>query len=98
MLTDIGEAPFDASPVLYDSTLGLVAAVPGWLGSFGVGPAPHQEIERIDPRSGSFTHVASPIRGATANFEANVDYDGSLYVLAENAAGTNMVLYRVRLA
>jgi hypothetical protein len=95
--SNIGEGPTDAPPVLYARGNELVAALPGWLGTVGTGGAPSQQVVTLDPTSGGFSEVstfATPTQGVV---QANVVYDGALYVLVSSQGSANAMLYRVPL-
>ena len=92
--TNIGEGPSDAPPVLDDPGLGLVYVWPGWLRTLVAG-APEQEVLKINTSTGR----SSKLIGFTTplgSLEANVVYNGALYVLVGTALA-HATLYRVQL-
>jgi hypothetical protein len=93
--SDIGEGASDEQPVLDVSGIGLVAAKPGWLGTVGTGGASSETVIKLDPTSGGFSNVVSfPTQQGVV--EANIVYDGALYLLVSPGMGsTKTVLYRV---
>jgi len=75
--SDIGEGPFDAAPVLFAGGVGLVAAVPGWLGS-GAATTAYEQVVRLDPVTGRSSHLVASEAVRLLDLEANVIFDGSL--------------------
>ena len=75
--SDIGEGPFDAAPVLFAGGVGLVAAVPGWLGS-GAATTAYEPVVRLDPVTGRSSHLVASEAVRLLDLEANVIFDGSL--------------------
>jgi hypothetical protein len=92
--TNIGEGPSDAPPVLDDPGLGLVYAWPGWMRTL-VGGATEQQILKINTATGR----SSKLIGFTTPFgslQANVVYNGVLYLLVGAQALAHATLYRVK--
>ncbi len=92
--TNYGEGPSDAPPVMYDPGFGLIYAWPWWMGSLARGAT--EEAFRVDPATGRRSKVlAFPM--PSASLQANLVYEGALYLLVGNQALAAATLYRAQL-
>jgi hypothetical protein len=94
--TDIGEGPFDAAPVPFAGGIGLVAAVPGWIGD-GAATTSDEKVVRLDPATGLSSSLVPSGAVPLLDLEANVVFDGSLYLLGAPDEPGEATLYRAQL-
>ncbi|MGH9029029.1 MAG: hypothetical protein ACRDV4_05380, partial [Acidimicrobiales bacterium] len=98
MLSDIGEGPFDAPAVLDAPPVGLVAAKPGWIGTVGTPGASSESIVKLDPATGRSTKVATVKTRPAGKLEANIVYEGALYLLiGQIEDSATATVYRIAL-
>src|SRR5665213_2536152 len=93
--SDIGEGHADAPPVIDVPGVGLVAALPGWLGSVSNGSTT-QELVTLDPATGRQHHLVT-LHTEGGTLEANLYYGGAFYVLVHYSGSLPADLYRVQL-
>jgi hypothetical protein len=94
--SNVGEGPADAPAVLYAPGFGLIAALPGRIGTLGTVGASSEQIVKLDPSNGQFSKVAS-FGTPEGTVDANVVYGGALYVLIGAERSSHATLYRVPL-
>ena len=95
--SSIGLGPADVPPVLELPGVGLVALVPGWLGTAGaVGNGARSEtLVRLDPATGESTRIASFSTVPDGLVEADAVIGGALYVLTAAGEPAALTLYRI---
>ena len=94
--SNLGGGPADAAAVLYSPGFGLVAALPGRVGTVGTVGAPSEQIIKLDTTSGEFSKVVS-FGTPQGTVDANVIYGGVLYLLIGAEASLHAIVYRVAL-
>jgi len=94
--SNIGGGPTDAPAVLYAPGFGLIAALPGRIGTVGTDGAPSEHIVKLDPTDGQFSKVVS-FRTPEGTVDANLVYGGALYLLLGAEDSSAATLYRVPL-
>jgi hypothetical protein len=94
--TNIGGGPADAPAVLYAPGFGLIAALPGRIGTVGTYGASSEQIVKLDPTNGQFSKVVS-FGTPAGTVDANIVYGGALYLLIGAEDSPHATLYRVAL-
>jgi len=94
--SNVGEGPSDAPAVLYARGFGLIAALPGRIGTLGTVGASSEQIIKLDPTNGQFLRVVS-FGTPQGTVDANIVYGGALYLLIGAEDSLRASLYRVAL-
>ncbi len=94
--TNIGGSPADAPAVLYAPGFGLIAALPGRIGTIGTYGASSEQIVKLDPTNGQFSKVVS-FGTPAGTVDANIVYGDALYLLIGAEESSHETLYRVAL-